>query len=469
MFEDLTLFLPPGYCHSCRGCCVFREADGVWGPHLLKDEADDLLRCGRGEGLSADRRHILTEPAGAGHRCTFLSGKDHLCRIYAHRPLECRLYPFVISHEQGRLRLYVHLACPFVQEHFHSQKGAAYQTYLQEYFARPDIRELLYASLESFPDYSSVLEQLEPCFDIAPYDLMERKKEVTEWISCRKVLLSTVSFSGLFSWQAFFRFHFENIDGNMCIFAGQPAGTFLYWPPLGERIGPGAIEEVFLRMRRINRGGGLSRIENVSRDELGFFDPRRYVSRLQGYDYLYYRRDIVGMRGHDYKSRRHDVHLLRRRRDVQYRPFSVADISGCEELFDRWLDKRRRQHDDDIYRHMLQENCSVHRRLIRHAGELGLLGRVVMVEGRLAGYTFGHPLSEHVFCDLLEVTDPDVAGLPAFLFQSLCADEALCAYTFVNVMDDFGMPFVARSKMSYRPVLWEPRYSVSEREYVQDP
>jgi Fe-S-cluster containining protein len=467
MFDDLKQFVTPDYCHSCRGCCVFHEAESIWGPHVVPAEADEMMRQGFAAKFSQDRRHILTEPAGASHRCAFLAPTDHHCRIYQNHPFECRLYPFVISCEQGHLRMYAHLACPFIQEKFHSAEGRAYLSYLQDYFSHSSAQETLRAALGTFPDYSSATEQIEMCFDIGGLDLLHRRHEISSWLALRDRFLSASSFVNLFAWKDFFMFCIDEIDGNLCVFADQPAGTFLYWPPLGETISAVAVEACFARMREKNKGGGMSRIENVSREELRFFDTARYIIHLQGHEYVYYRQDIADLKGDDYKSKRHDINQLIRRTCVEYKPFTSRHMSGCCELFDRWLDKRMRQHEDDTYRYMLQENRSVHRLLIENADALGLVGRIVMVDGRIAGYTFGYPLSKNVFCDLLEVADPDVPGLAAFLFREFCADAALAPFVFVNAMDDFGMPNVSRGKMSYRPAFLEPMYSVSERGDVQ--
>ena len=463
MFDDLKQFVTSDYCRSCRGCCVFHDADSIWGPHIIPAEANEIMRLGCAAGLSVDRRHILTEPAGASHRCAFLGSADHHCRIYQDRPFECRLYPFVISSEQRQLRMYAHLACPFIQEKFHSLEGQVYLAYLREYFSRSASRATLCANTDVFPDYSSAQDQIEICFDIMGTDLLSRQREIADWLSCRKRLLSVFSFVNLFAWKDFFNFQLEEIDGNLCVFADQPVGTFLYWPPLGERMSAVAIEACFSRMREHNKGGGMSRIENVSREDLARFDAARYVIHLQGHEYVYYRKDIVDLKGDDYKSKRHDINQLMRRVRLEYRPFISSDIDGCRQLFDRWLDKRRRQHEDDTYRHMLEDNRAVHRLLLKNADALGLVGRIVLVDDCVAGYTFGYPLSENIFCDLLEVTDPDVPGLSAFLFREFCADKALQAFSFVNAMDDFGMPNVSQGKLSYRPAFFEPIYSVTER------
>jgi Fe-S-cluster containining protein len=42
--------------------------------------------------------------------CVFF--KNGRCTNYENRPLECRLYPHILTYQEGRLSLYLHSGCP---------------------------------------------------------------------------------------------------------------------------------------------------------------------------------------------------------------------------------------------------------------------------------------------------------------------------------------------------------------------
>ena len=90
-----------------------------------------------------------------------------------------------------------------------------------------------------------------------------------------------------------------------------------------------------------------------------------------------------------------------------------------------------------------------HRVALHDAAELGLLGLVVEVEGRLAAYTLGYPLSDSVFCILFEIADRDVRGLAQYIFREFC--RSLARSEFINAMDDSGLEGLRRAKQSYHP------------------
>ncbi len=454
---NLPQVIPSEFCLKCRGCCVFREADSRWCARLMVEE--EILLEKRVPGLSFGGR-VRTEPCSAGcWRCRCLEAQSHRCRVYADRPLECALYPFLLSSEEQRLRLYAHLACPWVVENQGSPEWSEHIATLMNFFALPLNVALLKAAQAAYPDYSVFTNEAKVVAEIPFVDgagvFRDHRAKLDRWFGCRKAVLSSNSLVSAFAWSGLFDFTLEEVDGNGLLFARQHGAKFLYCPPLGEKISPRATAAAFARMN-----GGAARIEAVAIDELAAFDKAVYLARWQGGEYYYERGRIAALAGNEYRSRRSDINgFLKRHRPV-FRPFRSADLPACADLFDRWLDNRRALDEDDLYRAMLVENRQVHRRMIQSAVWLGLIGRVVEVDGVLAGYTFGYRLNEETFCVALEVTAPAFRGLPAFIFREFCADAALAPFKYINAMDDSGMPGVARAKHSWRPVFMEKVYSV---------
>jgi uncharacterized protein len=465
-------FVSSEQCLTCRGCCVFDGDEAEWLPHISNEELISLdvgsLTADETSGIrppTPNHNILPTITRNGCRRCVFLNPADHRCQAYEKRPFECRLYPFLLSNEAGRLRVYAHLACPYVAQERGGARWLEQKEHLRAYFATAQVRDHVLAQATIFPDYSAFPGEIEWLFDVGPADdgLLSRREEISAWLGKRPRALSLLSFATLFAWKEHFKYQISEVDGNLCVYAGQNGGTFLFWPPLGKTLSPVAVEESFRRLRGVNNGNGVTRMENVSREDAALFDPSRYETILQGYEFVYYRKDLEELKGGDYKTRRHDINLLLRQYQPEFRPFTTEDLPGCLELFEQWLDKKMIQHNDGVYRQMLLENRSVHGLLLENAETIGLVGRVAVIDGKIAGYTFGHPVNDDVFCDLLEVADPDVPGLAAFLFRELCTDGAVKPFKFVNAMDAFEMPNVAQAKLSYRPSFLEPIYAVTER------
>ncbi len=315
--------------------------------------------------------------------------------------------------------------------------------------------------------------------------LLEQKTRIERYLEEAPGQLSSFSFINIFTWQEFFQFELEMIDGNLCVFARHEAGTFLYLPPLGRNVSPGTIAKCFERMERVNRSKGVSRVENVHAHQLPLFPAEEFSYYNKGYEYCYYRKDIAALEGNAYKSKRSSYNQFVKNYAFKYLPYDDSMQAACGELYRSWAQSRRPAYAGNaVSLQMLKENAGVHQLVLRYYKELGLTGRVVTVDGREAppagreappagslsacgskirAYTFGYPLKRDIFCVLFEIADLSFNGLSVFVFREFCRDAAIAPYKFINVMDDFELENVSRTKKSFKPVALLPSYVVTRK------
>ena len=293
--------------------------------------------------------------------------------------------------------------------------------------------------------------------------LLRHKVIFDQYIGQRERQLSPCHFSSIFLWQDFFDFDFEVIEGFLCVFAKHTPGTFLYLPPLGKKLNEKIIAQSFERLNALNTKRFFSRIENVSGLELPVFNPQRYRASEKASEYCYFKNNMIAFKGNTYKSKRSSYNQFMARYEHDYVVFDPKWRGDCLRLYDAWAKSRADKSDDVIYRSMLEENRQVHDLIFQYHDELGLEGRVVLVDGQVGGYTFGYPLNEKTFCVLVEVTDLGFKGLSVYMFSRFCADPSLQKFKFINVMDDFAMPSVAKTKASFKPDILTSCYVVTER------
>lgn len=271
--------------------------------------------------------------------------------------------------------------------------------------------------------------------------------------------LSTYHFSSIFAWSDFFTFEFPIIDDHLCIFAFQGKDSFLYLPPLGEDLSQKVIKECFKRMGK----RPIARIENILENQLPGLKAGGYNHYLKAHEYVYHNAHLQKLSGHAYKSKRHDVHLfLKHYTKAIFRPYTSEDLSACQALYTFWVSQKCITHNDPVYVQMLQENAGVHAKLIEHASVLGLVGRVVEIDKKIVGYTFGYKQNDATFCVALEIVDLNKKGLAAYIFNAFCNDAQVKDYPWINTMDDFGLPNIARTKESYHPAQKIAVYNIKE-------
>lgn len=172
MITDMKQFVPSHVCLGCDGCCRFKEEDSSWRPRITDSEKKQIsTKPGLADKIfskvkvGADK-HILTVPCHGLHICTFFNPDHNTCGIYHARPFDCQLYPFVLTQNQGKATVAVHLHCPHVQEKISSEEFARYVTYLRGLFARQDVITFLQKNPFLIGDYSPYRDELEDLFDL---------------------------------------------------------------------------------------------------------------------------------------------------------------------------------------------------------------------------------------------------------------------------------------------------------------
>ena len=109
------------------------------------------------------------EEQGQNH-CAFLNLGTNKCGIYACRPFECRLYPFLLtrSEQDGRVSVSVHLSCPYVQESRYCAKFKKHAGVLKAYLSCEEKARFLRNNPALVGDYSEYRGEIEELFTLEP-------------------------------------------------------------------------------------------------------------------------------------------------------------------------------------------------------------------------------------------------------------------------------------------------------------
>ena len=262
--------------------------------------------------------------------------------------------------------------------------------------------------------------------------------------------LSRYAFAPHYIWRNFFDFCWTIIDDQFCLFANQDGDYFMPILPMGASLNQKVIQQAYGFTLEANRAKQIARIENVPEGLIPFVQKMGFRAVRKETEYLYDTAALIQLKGDPYKSKRADYNaLIRNHPSAQLQPYQPTHLEDCLALYESWQQERWEQSHDDIYRAMLEDSRHSHHTGLIHYEELGLVGRVVFINGSLKGYTFGYPLNSKIFCILFEVTDLRIKGLAQFLFRAFCQEQT--AYQWINTMDDSGLENLKRVKLSYRP------------------
>lgn len=156
--------IPSKTCLSCEFCCRFPKPNTVWQPRLTAGEISAFDKLGFKNKIL--KGAVKSKAQGKFFACSFLRSSKNACGIYRQRPLECRLYPFVLMVGKDGVLLAAHLACPFVLENIKTAEFKRHAAYLKKYFSRESSRKFIKANPAIAQNYHGYAKELVSLFTI---------------------------------------------------------------------------------------------------------------------------------------------------------------------------------------------------------------------------------------------------------------------------------------------------------------
>ncbi len=177
--------------------------------------------------------------------------------------------------------------------------------------------------------------------------------------------------------------------------------------------------------------------------------------------YLYAPQLYANLSGNRYHTIRRNIAMVTRLPDVQTQPYSAAHAPSCRELLKRWSEQYRSVHGDG-------GGAGTSARMLELAETFtapDLLGEVVLVDGRLAAFTFGGEIRTGIGCVLETKSDATVRGLGYFSRQKFLSK--LDRFVLVNDGSDVGRAGLRQLKDSFRPIEIHAEYRGYQREALR--
>lgn len=470
-------------CLACDVCCRFPDKNSPLAPYFTGEE---ILRA-IGRGIPSERFadpkggriELIPHPSGEGFICPAFDPTVNGCRIYEDRPLDCQLFPLALMWDPSQriVLLGYDRKCPVVVESLFGRGLFEYGELMAARLETDESIQILRAHsglvgayqedvmiLASLPRLSDALTGGPAGFTGRPSPesvgltrLTDADRPMFESVlKGSPAELSSYSWPALMIWSDQFEYNWTIIEQQLCLFVKYIDGLFMPIPPLGQTLTPDAVRICFAKMDSINIRPEISRIENIDGGQIAAFEAMGLVVKPKDQEYLYDRTALARLAGDPYKSKRWACNRFERdhRHDpVRLEPYRPSDLEDCLGLFDRWkrqkAERSRSDGSPDEDRMILEDAESAHRRALENFTTIGLTGRVLRLDGKIVGYTFGYPFRSGIFCVLLEVADRGIPGLSAYLFREFCRE--MPDFPTIHAMDDSGLQRLRAAKRSYHP------------------
>ena len=286
--------------------------------------------------------------------------------------------------------------------------------------------------------------------------------------------LSDYTFGQIFTWRNSLHLAWKVVAGHLCVFANGSGDLTLLVPPIGDGESDFALKQAIELMDDYNAAHGVpdhTGIEYTSDELLNRLDRSKLVVTPMGTDYVYDTARMIDLAGGDLASKRQAKNRFMRNYAHRVEVYNPAvHLDDCLKLLSAWQVRQDAEHAGDTKSQAIkrQKETTATELALRSAGDLGLTGIVVFCSAEndpagplaLKGFTFGETLGSDQSSIVIEKTDLETRGLAQFIFSEFCRRD-WATKPLTNVGDDWGLPSLAWTKMSYRPVRLLQKYALA--------
>lgn len=172
------------------------------------------------------------------------------------------------------------------------------------------------------------------------------------------------------------------------------------------------------------------------------------------WDYIYNSADLIELSGRKYHGKRN--HLSRfNELGAEFSLMTENDFDDC--ITFSAMEYNSRSHEPD--HSFIAEQYAINT-YFNYFHELGLVGGVIRIDGKIAAFTIGDRLNDNTFCVHIEKADTQYNGIYVGINNSF-ARAAAADYKYINREEDLGLEGLRKSKQSYHPVFLLKKYTVT--------
>ena len=258
-------------------------------------------------------------------------------------------------------------------------------------------------------------------------------------------------------------------DGYLFILrSGKCTENFrIYLFPMGDTENKEALKKAVLTILEDAKAHGKKvRFETLTKkasDAINSLFPKQFTAEnVRDYaEYIYTQQKLADLPGRALASKRYDVNTFFRDYGDRCSIENILPqhIEEIKEFQKKWLSDMLKD-EEDVQLEL--ENIAIGIGLDNFE-KLGLSGIVIYIDGKMAGYAYGAPISDDCYNVIIEKGDRSIPDIYRVLNRDLvrmCCSE----YFYINREEDVGVEGLRKAKMSYKPDILLEKYIVSEVE-----
>ena len=256
-------------------------------------------------------------------------------------------------------------------------------------------------------------------------------------------------FTNFFVWQAKFKTTFAVEQETLFIRYKDTADEFCYMMPIGKMPLDEALSLIISDAEEngipfIMKGITTRMWEDILKVMPDVFQQ---THDRDNDEYIYLSEKLITLKGKKLQSKRNHINRFKKDNpDWSYFALSSAkDLDECTRMLDEW---------EDLNLNKVQESLRYDyiatKLMLENFDYLKLCGGAIRINGKIAAFTIGGPLTEDTFTTHVEKAYSDINGAYSIINQQF-AEHAASKYKYINREEDMGLDYLRQAKQSYYP------------------
>jgi len=281
---------------------------------------------------------------------------------------------------------------------------------------------------------------------------------------------SGLTFTSLFMWRDINSFSWEVIGDYLCITGSDNLDPLLdnpfMLPPLTKTgsYEPASLKRTILEAKaRFEKKGKYFNIMLVPFHMLDILaealpNELLFEADRPNFDYVYDTRDLIELKGRAFHTKKNHLNYFLSNYSYEYGEMTT-DMAADAMSFIRDFNKRKNL-EDPHERMLLEFEERAMRDVFVNLDTVGYLSGVIRIGGKIEAISIGGRLGKKTVVVHVEKANTEYRGLYQAINNEFCKAMASNVKR-INREEDMGLPGLRKAKLSYNPVRFIEKYTVS--------
>lgn len=270
---------------------------------------------------------------------------------------------------------------------------------------------------------------------------LARREDYLERLAQCPQKTADYSFGNLWSWADEYGLCWRFGDRHVWIMQTRPRE--MYWAPVGP------WQEDWAACSTLGKGATVTRVpERLCQIwKRALRDRMRLQKAREHWEYIYSVPELLELRGNRFHKKKNLLKQFLRTYEYEYKPLTTDCMEETLDMQRQWFSWR----DPTEAGPLAAENAAIIRVLQSWDRIPGLSGGAIRIGGEMVAYTVAEELTPDMLIIHFEKGRPGYKGIYQAINQLFLADAA-AGYALVNREQDLGDDGLRQSKLSYNPV-----------------